>query len=187
MTLRSIAKKVYSRDNHIFFLSDINKSSIYLLENELHKTYVNNKKAECLYLHLNTDGGCLRSAFAGVTFIENIPIDVNTIIEGNCASSDTVLSVIGKKRFMSPYARVMIHQISGSMEGTYEQLLQEAQSYDMDTKELIDYYNKYTCMSRKQLQEQLKKDQWWDASVAITNGFIDDIWKVKNNSMGYYL
>ena len=184
MTRRvNITKSIYTRRNHIYFLAPITKNSIFTLKDEIYNL---NKKYEELqqyikspnpiYLHLNTEGGDVQAGWVGVSAIQNSKVPIHTIIEGECASAGTYMSVAGKKRYMTKYSRMLIHQISSNINGTYRELEDEIKGIKMDMNQSIDFYNKHTLMNKRDIREQLKHDRWWDIKTAQKNGFIDAEW-----------
>lgn len=185
---KEVKEKVYSRDNHIYFLMRVNKESVYALEKEIRKIndeHVNlqlkhpNYKItpKPIYLHLNTGGGGCQSGWAAVGFIKNSKIPVHTVIEGGCASAGTIMSVAGVKRYMTEHSRMLIHQLSASTWGTYEQLKDDMKYNDEDMVESIKYYADHSTMTKKEVKEQLKHDHWWDLQTALSKGLVDEEWK----------
>ncbi len=119
---------VYSRGNHIIFKGDVNKNNVYQLGEEIHKLNKDFRELEKnlesvnvtpkpIYLHINSYGGYLDDAWAAVDFIKNSKIPIHTIVEGRVASAASMMSVIGKKRYMSKHSRILIHQLSGGVWG----------------------------------------------------------------------
>tara|TARA_B110000908_G_scaffold12629_1_gene14719 strand:- start:9564 stop:10205 length:642 start_codon:yes stop_codon:yes gene_type:complete len=183
-----IESRVYSRNNHIYFLTQVNKDTVYALDKEintLNKRFedIQKKNEEFIitpkpiYLHLNTNGGDIQSGWAAVTFIQNSKIPIHTVIEGGCASAGTIMSVVGTKRYMAKYARMLIHQLSADTYGNFAQLEDEMKYLKEDMKESVDFYHKYSRMSKNEIKEQLKHDHWWDFKTAQKYGFIDEEWK----------
>jgi len=172
------------RDNHIYFLNKVSKSSIYRLGQEIHNITKKYNKLQRensfvtitpkpIFLHLNTDGGCSFSAWVGADMIKNSKIPINTIIEGRCMSAGTILSVAGVERYMEKNAYMMIHQLSGGIDGTYQQMKDEMNFYKKDMKKTIDYYHQHSSMSKMDIEKQLQRDEMWDFDTALNYGFID--------------
>src|SRR3546814_19189924 len=70
-------------------------------------------------LIINSPGGYVTSGFAIHDTIKTIKSPVSTVCMGLAASMGSILLSAGEKgkRFIYPYAKVMIHQPSGSAQG----------------------------------------------------------------------
>lgn len=183
MTRRSILNTIFRRQNHIYFATSVTKNNIYILNKEiniLNKMYDDMKdyisQPNPIYLHLNTNGGDVQSGWTAVDFIRSSPVPIHTIVEGGCASAGTLMSIVGQKRYMTRYARMLIHQSSSSIEGTFRELEDEIKYLREDMNETIDFYHKYSKMSKTKIRNQLKHDHWWNFKTAKKHGFIDSEW-----------
>lgn len=175
---------IFRRQNHIFFASPVTKNNVYTLNKEIHtlnkkyneiKDYISTPKP--IYLHINTGGGEVQAGWTAVDFIRNSVIPIHTIVEGGCASAGTLMSIVGKKRYMTRYARILIHQSSSDICGTFNQLEEEMKYLKDDMNETINFYHKYSKMSKSEIRNQLKHDHWWDFNTAKKNGLVDEEWK----------
>src|SRR3990167_4637989 len=70
-------------------------------------------------LYINSPGGSVTSAMAIYDTMNHVKPDVSTVCIGIAASAAAVLLSSGAKgkRFILPYAEVMIHQVMGGVEG----------------------------------------------------------------------
>ena len=57
-----------------------------------------------------------------IDLIENLNTPVYTYIDGFAASAATLISVVGKKRFITKNSLMLIHQLSGSDTGKFYEL-----------------------------------------------------------------
>lgn len=62
-------------------------------------------------LYITTYGGCVHSAFNIVDTIHSIDIHVHTICKGCVASAGTLISLSGKKRFITKHSYMLIHEL----------------------------------------------------------------------------
>ena len=110
------SETVTSVNNHIYFYASVNKKSILNLNKEIQK--ISEKMLEVsnrydinppsIYLHINSGGGSIFAAMAGIDHIRECPIPIITIIEGSAASAATLLSVVGDKRLITKHAHMLI-------------------------------------------------------------------------------
>lgn len=177
--------------NHIYFTRPITKRSIYRLGKTIDKMWCDYEKlkienrhvdiiAKPIYLHLNTIGGCATSGWVGASLIKSAPFDISTIIEGTCCSAGTIMSVVGKKRYIEENSFMMIHQLSGGCSGTYKQMKDTMNFYKKNMHKSIIHYEKYSTMNKTEIRRRLKSDDYLDANSAIKCGLVDEIWNRKN-------
>lgn len=174
---------VTSSNNHIYFYSEVNRKSILSLNKELRSVssklldyaHRNDSDPANIYLHINSYGGSVHAAFAGIDTILNCKVPVVTIIEGCAASAATMLSVVGKERRIHKHAHMLIHQLSSSMWGQMDDLEEEIENLKSLMKTIKGIYEKYTTIPAQSLDEILKHDQWWDADKCLSHGLVDSI------------
>ena len=125
------------RRNHIFFYADVKVGSVARLNRFLFEINKENQQAFSLpfkskfnkdpeyppiYLHIKSDGGCVESALSSIDLILTSNCPVHTIIEGYAASAATMISIVGKKRFIHKNAHMLIHQMSAGFWGKWKRL-----------------------------------------------------------------
>jgi ATP-dependent protease ClpP protease subunit len=126
-------------------------------------------------LHINTCGGSIPAAFAAVDIIRNLKSDVHTYVDGGVASAGTLLSVVGKKRYMGQHAQLLIHQLSSEMYGKYAEMVDTMYNCTNVMEMLKNFYKKYTKIPSKKFDEIIKKDIWLSAEECLQYGIIDEI------------
>ena len=177
-------------DNHIYFYDEVNTKSILSLIKyiKIINTKLQQLKMEMsikydspfqpeIYLHINSYGGYITDALAGVDAIRNSRIPITTIIEGVAASSATLLSIVGKKRLINKNSSMLIHQLSGGFNGTHQQMKDDLlnSNYLEETCNNIYLENTRNKLTHKILLETLKHDLWWSSEKCLKYGLIDDI------------
>ena len=75
-----------------------------------------------------------------IDVIQNSKISVHTIIEGATASAGTLISVVGKKRYIRPNAYMLIHQLSSSCWGKMNEIEDEFKNLQSIMKRIKDIY-----------------------------------------------
>ena len=143
-----------------------------------HKTTLGTFTPKPIYLHITTNGGDLLAGFFGYDKIKNSKIPINTIIEGCVASAGSLLSMAGQTRYMTPSSHLLIHQLRTGMFGTYEELVDEKNNCHQFMSRLVSMYhsNCNNKMTKTKIKEFLKRDIFWTAKTAITNGLVDEEW-----------
>lgn len=177
--------------NHIYFYGDVSQHSCLDLNrkiNNLNKELLKHSiEYDCpppnIFLHINSNGGCLLSAMSCVDTIRNSRVPIVSIIEGCAASAATVISMVCHRRYISENSFMLIHQITTGVYGKYQEIKDD---YMNDTKfmeRLYSLYQTYTKMNLKKIKEVMNHDIWWDSDECISNGLVDSLWNSGNTGV----
>jgi ATP-dependent protease ClpP protease subunit len=183
----SINNNVYSLDNHIYFHSDVNKKSIEMLINKINglnkqfdklerNVLVNNIEPNPIYLHITSYGGSVFDCFKGIDVIRRSKIPINTVVDGYVASAGSMLSLVGKKRYMGKMASYLMHQLSAGANGKFSEIEDEYTSLSMLMRKMIDLYVENSNMTKEQVIDQFNHDIWWNVETCLDNGIVDELW-----------
>lgn len=176
--------------NHIYFYSSVTKKTCLKLNLELKKAaqnIVDNgnnllKKDKYIYLHINSFGGSVFSAFSTIDTILNLPVPVVSIIEGASASAATLISVVCHYRVILENSYMLIHQLSSMSWGKMDELEEEMVNLKQLMEHIKKIYASKTKIKKKELNEILKHDLWWDAKKCLECGLVD---KINRNNLVY--
>ena len=171
-------------NNEIYFSSDINDTSVSRLIEELRKVELRNKKVGLengidtppIKLFVHSYGGSVFSGIAAMDSITAMSIPVITIVNGGCASAGTFLSVVGSERYISKNSYMLIHQLSSSHWGNYDQLKDDMKNSKELMRMIRNIYLEHTNLSEKKLKKILKKDLWFNAEKCVELGLADGIY-----------
>lgn len=165
--------------NKIYFYEDIDKETIIALIKEIQTlTYELQLQASKyafephIDLHIYSPGG---DAFMGLSiydFIRKNAVPIHTYIDGNIASAATFMFLAGAKRFMSPNSTVLIHQVSTSFWGKFEDLKDEVKNTTEIMKIVRNLYSENTTMKKKDIDAILKRELFLNFAECERNGFI---------------
>lgn len=179
---------VSCKDNRIYFKTQVDDNSIEKLvkiiefKNKKFKNILNNEMVESatakpLYLHITSYGGSLLSCFRGIDAIKRSYIPIYTVVDGYAASAATLLSVVGKKRYMTPNSYMLIHQLSGANWGKFWEIKDEYENCEMWMNDIYNIYISNTKMKEDELKEFLSHDTWWKSDKCVEYGLVDDIYE----------
>lgn len=130
-----------------------------------------------IYLYINSPGGSVTAALAIYDTMQYIKPDVVTICMGQAASAGALLLAAGEdgKRYGLPYARVMIHQPAGGVQG-------KATEAEVHIKELMrikdllnDILSDHTGQPVEKISEDVEKDYFMTSDEAVEYGIIDKV------------
>ena len=85
------------------------------------------------------------------------------------------MSVVAEKRYIHKNSFMFIHQLSSGMWGNYEALKDSMENCDILMETIRNIYVKHTKIPKKQLNDILKRDLWFDAETCLKYGLIDEI------------
>ena len=178
-------ESLVSRDkNHVYFHSVIDKQSAYklytLIKEAEEYSIVTSLKLSIddipIYLHINSYGGCIFSAFTVIDVIKGCRVPVHSIIEGSAASAGTLISVSCEKRYMRENAYMLIHQLSSVCWGKMSEIEDEYLHLTDLMAHIKKIYIEHSSISSKDLDKMLKRDMWMNSKTAIQHGLVDELW-----------
>jgi ATP-dependent Clp endopeptidase proteolytic subunit ClpP len=170
-------------DNHIYFYSEVERSKMLELNKAIRELDTKLQKDALsisiplpkIYLHINSYGGSIFAGLSTLDTIRNTKCDVITIIEGCAASAGTMISIVGKKRWMQKHSYMLIHQLSSSTWGKYSELVDDMENNNKLMEMIKTLYSEHTTVPPSRLEEILKHDLWWDAQKCLEYGLVDKI------------
>ena len=136
-----------------------------------------NLKKVPIYLHINSFGGCIFSAFNAIDYIKACTVPIYTIIEGSTASAGTLISVFGKKRYIRPSAYMLIHQLSSGCWGKMSEIEDEYKNLKGFMTRIKNIYKENSTIPADALKKLLKHDLWLNADESIEYGLADALWE----------
>jgi ATP-dependent protease ClpP protease subunit len=126
-------------------------------------------------LHINSYGGSVFAGLAAVDYIKNSKIPIHTVIDGCAASAATLMSVVGERRYMHRNACMLVHQLSGLMWGKFQEMQDDMENSEMLMKKIKDIYREHTKIPKREMDNLLKHDLWWEAEKCLEFGMIDEV------------
>ncbi len=184
------AELVTCEDNHIYFYDHVNAKNILtlikyiknlnikllLIKTEFEIKY-NSATNLSIYLHINSCGGYITDALAGVDCIKNSKVPIISIVEGYAASAATFLSMVCNTRQITSSSCMLIHQLSGITCGTYDQMNDDHTNNILLQNKIRQLYleNSNNKLTNKKLDVVLKHDLMWDANKCLASGLVDEI------------
>jgi ATP-dependent Clp protease, protease subunit len=182
-------------ENTIFFSDRINYQTVHELNYVLHQVEadilddvklaeadVKKTKAKLadiciepkpIILHLTTHGGLVHAAFSVVDTIRSLHVPVHTVVSGYVASAGTLISLAGKRRFITPNSFMMIHEVRSGFWGRYSDVRVEHENLTKLMEHIRRYYLGKTKISSERLTEMLRTDTDLNATECLELGLVD--------------
>lgn len=126
-------------------------------------------------LYINSPGGSVTAGLAIYDTIQYIRPDVRTICVGQACSMASLILAAGTtgKRFILPYARVMIHQPFGGVEGQATDIIVGSKELQRIKKISCEILAHHTGKSEEEISEAIERDYFMDAQKAKEFGIVD--------------
>ena len=128
-----------------------------------------------IHLHIQSQGGSLYHTLYIMDLIENMKTPVYTYVDGFAASAATLISVVGKKRYMTKNSLMLIHQLSGADSGKFYELQDQMSNMQILMNTINKIYLNKTKIDQETLLKLLQKDLWLDAKTCLAYGLVDEI------------
>jgi ATP-dependent Clp protease, protease subunit len=130
-----------------------------------------------IFLYINSPGGSITAGMAIYDTMQFIPNDVVTVGIGMAASMGQLLLTAGTKgkRYITPNARVLLHQPHGGFGGTSSDIQTQAQLIIDMKNRLAQITAEATGKTVDQVNADGDRDRWFNADEALEYGFVDHI------------
>ncbi|MBF4616846.1 ATP-dependent Clp protease proteolytic subunit [Clavibacter sp. VKM Ac-2873] len=130
-----------------------------------------------IFLYINSPGGSVTAGMAIYDTMQFVPNDIVTVGIGMAASMGQLLLTSGTqgKRYITPNARVLMHQPSGGFGGTSSDIQTQAQLILAMKHRLAEITARQTGKTVEQINEDGDRDRWFTAQEALEYGFVDHI------------
>ena len=142
------------------------------------------KQYDKIDVRINSNGGDVFSGIAIYNALKTSSADITIYIDGVAASIAAIVALCGKPLYMSPYAKLMLHSVSGGAYGNASQLRQTADTMESLETDLSRMIAGRCGMKPEDVAAQYfdEKDHWIDANDALQMKLIDGIYEMDTPS-----
>jgi ATP-dependent Clp endopeptidase proteolytic subunit ClpP len=148
------------------------------LENdECYENFKFKVEMPAIKLYISSSGGLVYQVFSVIDTIQGMKVNVHTICKGFVASAATLLSLAGKKRFITENSFMLIHELRMGAWGKFSYMSESLENSKQLMEHIKAYYVKRTKLTMEELEEHLKKDVTWNAETTLEKGLVDEIIK----------
>jgi len=130
-----------------------------------------------IHFYINSPGGIVTAGLAIYDTMQYIKPDVSTICLGQAASMGSFLLAAGAKgkRYALPYARIMLHQPLGGVQGQATEIEIHAREILRIKDILNELLAKHTDQPREKIARDTDRDFFMSAQEAKEYGIIDEV------------
>lgn len=183
----STAKVYWSKNKRIFYLyGDVNSQNCADIAFCIHEiNYEDDEsddkekdfKRKTIQIYINSFGGSVYAMWMLIDAIQCSKTPVHTICTGYAMSAAFQVFLAGHKRFVTPHATLMYHQIFCWRAGKYQDLVDDREHMDLLNEQIEEFVIEKTKLSKTDLLtiREKKKDTYFSAKDAIEIGAADEI------------
>jgi ATP-dependent Clp protease protease subunit len=146
-----------------------------LLKNEILILDAINK--EPITLYINSLGGYVESGLALYDIMNFVESPISTVCYGTAASMAAVILASGEKgmRYISPHSHTMIHQATGQISGSPEEIKLYHKKIRKSQNILSKILAKHTGKTKRQIKQDIELEKWFDAKQSVKYGLVDKV------------
>lgn len=166
-------QKILNKNRYVLLYDEINNmSSDYLCSKLRAMDYLSKRP---IFLEINSPGGSVTDGLAIIDTIEAIEAPIYTIINGAACSMAGMISITGKKRYMTKNAVWMEHSTSDLI-GDYLTHIKDRTNFLLKMeKRMNNMLKKRTKLTQRQLTQIKNGELWLFADEALDVGVVDKI------------
>jgi len=168
----------YLLTRKVILNGEINEDNIRQIMEEIFVLlYLDSKKD--IVLIINSEGGEVYEALALIDFINFLPCDVSTIVTGKAMSVAFSITIAGTKgkRYITPNATLMEHQISAAAIGKLSEIETEAEECKRLEKLIEQLIKDKTKCPSSMIKKFRIKNCYFTPEEAVKYGIVDKIIK----------
>jgi len=132
-------------------------------------------QVEVINLSINSPGGNVFEGNVIYNFLKDHQATVNVKVDGIAASIASVVAMSGDQIEMPENAMMMIHDPSGLVIGTAEDMNKMAEALDKIKVGLVSAYHAKSGMDNDEISDLMKNETWFTAQEAVDHGFADSV------------
>lgn len=176
-----------NKSKRIFFLyGDVNARNCADIAYDIHELNLQDDEADdkekdfnrkTIRVYINSFGGSVYAMWMLIDAIMCSKTPVYTICTGYAMSAAFQIFLAGHKRYITPHATLMYHQIYCWRSGKYQDLVDDREHTDLLNEQIENYVVERTSLSKEDLLtiREKKKDTYFTANDAIEMGMVDRI------------
>lgn len=133
-------------------------------------------------VRINSNGGDVFSGIAIYNALRTSKADITIYVDGVAASIAGIIALCGKPLYMSPYAKLMLHSVSGGSFGTASALRRTAQMIESLQADLASMIASRCGMQPEEVSARYfdEQDHWISAREALDMKLADGIYQLSD-------
>lgn len=174
---------IYSRmlmDRVLFVNTDVNSTMANILTAQL--LWLDQQSDKPINMYINSPGGSVIDGLQLIDTMNFINAPISTTCLGMAASMGAVILSCGDKgkRFALPHSRVMIHQVSSGMSGTYADMKIEFEQTEKCKNDVYNILADNMGKTYDEIEKLCDRNNWFIGQEAVDLGIVDSLVERKN-------
>lgn len=128
-----------------------------------------------IWLYIMSYGGDIDYMWMLIDTIKLSKTPVYTVNIGVAGSAASLIFLAGKRRFMTPFARLIVHEGSAQLSGDAVKVMDQSESYKKQLKQMKEFILGNSQIPRAQLMKKRNNDWELNAQFCLENGACDEI------------
>ena len=128
-----------------------------------------------IILYIMSDGGYLDYMWMLIDTMNASKTPIYTVCLGKAHSAASLIFLTGHKRFMTPHAKLIVHEGSAQFGGDATKVMDATESYKKQLKEMKEYILNHSKIERTALMKKKANDWELSAEYCLANGACDKI------------
>lgn len=124
---------------------------------------------------INSGGGVVDTGNDIFHYLKSLNKPIKTVAKGTCASIATVIFMAGTERVIMPNCQFMVHNPSGGVQGTADDIELYSKEIKRIQNELIDFYSKELNTTKEAIAPILRDETFLTPDQAVQIGFATSI------------
>lgn len=135
-------------------------------------------------VRINSLGGEVFSGMAIFNALKNSTANVNIYVDGVAASMAGIIALCGRPLHMSRYSRLMLHQVTGGVHGTSEEIRAYADVVEQLTDTLVTMVADRSGLEAEEVRSRWFSggDHWMTAQEVLDLGLAESIYDMKDGA-----
>lgn len=169
---------IYSRmlmDRILFLNTNVESTMANILTAQL--LWLDQQSDKPINMYINSPGGSVIDGLQLIDTMNFINAPISTTCLGMAASMGAVILSCGEKgkRFVLPHSRVMIHQVSSGMSGTFSDMKIEFEQTERCKKDIYNILAKNIGKSYEEIEILCDRNNWFIGQEAVDLGIADKV------------
>ena len=138
------------------------------------------KQYDKIDVRINSNGGDVFSGMAIYNALRTSKANITIYVDGVAASIAGIIALCGKPLYMSPYAKLMLHSVSGGTYGNASEFRRMADLMESLEGDLATMIADRCGMKKEEVLKAYfdEKDHWFSAQEALQMKLIDGIYEL---------
>lgn len=170
---------ILEKDRKIYLDGDVDDYMLLLqqliLRWNMEDKDIDPKDRKPIMIYIMSDGGYLDYMWMLIDAINSSKTPVYTVNIGKASSAASLIFFSGHKRFMTPHAKIVVHEGSAQIGGDATKVMDATESYKKELKAMKEYILSKTKIEKAQLMKKRANDWELSAEFCLANGACEAI------------